>query len=216
MISPRPCDELPWCSRELHAIREESGYHPAIPSLLTTPDAPLAQYAFRRSVLEQARTYSLYPDRIEIEGGMAQTHMLRDVRRVHLKYEHTKQREYYQCFIHTARGRINLRHVDWQGPGDFKDQRATYTPFVMAVLAQLAPLPNVQFRAGSMANFVAALAGIPIMTALGMLALAHHRYGSAALAGLMAGICLIMIGPSRPRRFAPLAPPEDMLPQATQ
>jgi len=182
---------------------------------MTPTDAPLAQYTFRRSVLESARTYSVYADRIVVEGdgGVAQTYLLADVRRVHLKYEHTKQREYYQCFIHTTRGRISLRHVDWRGPMSFEDQRATYTPFVRTLIAQLAAYPDVQFKAGSMANFAGAVLGAPIMAALGLLAIAHDRNGSAALAGLMMGICLLMIRPSRPRRLDPLAPPEDLLPQ---
>lgn len=36
---------------------------------MTETDEPLARYGFRRSVLEEHRTYSLYPDRIVIEGG---------------------------------------------------------------------------------------------------------------------------------------------------
>ena len=182
---------------------------------MSPTDEPLARYFFRRSVLESARTYSVYADRIEIEGGggVPQIYLLCDVRRVHLKYEHTKQREYYQCVIHTARGRISLRHVDWRGPMDFKDQRATYTPFVRTLLAQLEAYPNVQFKAGSMVNFLAAVLGVPIMAGLGLLAMYHDRNGSAALAGLMMGICLLMIRPSRPRRFDPLAPPDDLLPQ---
>ena len=180
------------------------------------PDPPLARYAFRRSVLEQEVTYTLYGDRLVIEGGSAlgpRFHLLSDVRAVRLRYEHSKQREYYQCFIHTKRHRISLRHVHWRGVMDFEDRRATYTPFVKALLAALAPYPGVQFRAGSMANFIGAMIGAPIMAGLLWLCASLGRIGPAILAGFMLGLCLLMLGPSRPRRFDPLAPPADVLPE---
>lgn len=183
---------------------------------MTNPDPPLARYAFRRSVLENELTYTLYGDRLVIENGPLLGpgfHLLSDVRAVRLKYEHSKQREYYQCFIHTKRQRIFLRHVHWRGVMDFEDRRATYTPFVKTLLRELAPYPGVQFRAGSMANFVGAIVGAPIMAGLLVLCATLGRTGSAILAGLMLGICLLMLGPSRPRRFDPLAPPEDVLPE---
>lgn len=177
-------------------------------------DAPLAQYTFRRSILEQHRTYLLYPDRIIVESGEfpAQTYLLADVESVRLKYEHSKQRAYYQCFIRTRRGRIALHHLTWQGFGNFHDLRSTYTPFVRVTLAQLANYPNVQLRAGSRVNFIFAILGVPLMAALAVLAVRFDRNGSATLAMLMMTICLMMIGPSRPRKFDPLAPPDDLLP----
>lgn len=182
---------------------------------MTENDAPLARYGFRRSVLEEHRTYSLYPDRLVIEGGQLglQTYLLGDVQTVHLKYEHTKQREYYQCFIHTKRGRIDLRHVDWVSFGRFQDLRASYTPFVKALLAAVAGVPGVRFRAGSMMNFGCAIAGVPLMAALAFLCFSLGRPGLGIFAALMGGIALLMIGPSRPRKFDPLAPPADLLPE---
>lgn len=182
---------------------------------MTAEEAPLAQYLFRRSVLEQHRTYLLYPDRIVVESGEfpAQTYPLGEVESVRLKYERTKQRAYYQCFIRTRRGRIALHHLSWQSFGKFEDRRAAYTPFVRAVLAQLAQQPNVRFRAGSTANFIGAIAGIPLMAFLAVLAVQFDRSGPAILAGSMLVLCLLMLGPSRPRRFDPLAPPTDLLPE---
>lgn len=178
-------------------------------------EAPIAQYTFRRSVLESGQTYELYPDRIDVTGYNVptRTHPLADVRMVHLKYEHTKQREYYQCFIHTGRGRLSLRHVSWSGFGAFEDRRKTYTPFVRAVLAELAKRPNVRYRAGSMANFVGAVVGAPGMAALTWLCVKLGHMGTAIFAGFMGGLCMLMIGPSRPRQFDPLAPPVDLLPE---
>lgn len=178
------------------------------------PDPPLAQYAFRRSVLEQQVTYTLYRDRLVIEGGLGtQFHLLSNVRAVRLKYEHTKQREYYQCFIHTNRQRIDLRHLHWRGMMDFEDRRASYTPFVKTLLRELAPHPGVQFRAGSMANFIGAIVGAPIMALLLVVCAWLGQIGPAILAGFMFGLCLLMLGRSRPHRFDPLAPPEDVLPE---
>ncbi len=177
-------------------------------------DAPIAQYVFRRSVLESGRTYSLYADRIVVEGHGFGTliYPLEDVRKVHLKYEHTKQREYYQCFIYTKSGRVSLRHVHWESMGKFQDRRATYTPFVRALLAELARRPSVQFKAGSTVNFVAALLGIPLTAALAWWALSLGYTGRAFLALSLGGLCVWMIGPSRPRRLDPLDPPRELLP----
>lgn len=173
------------------------------------------QYAFRRSVLEQERTYSLQPDRIVIEGGglPPQSYLFTEVRKVHLKYEHTKQREYYQCFIHTTRGRIALRHLHYVGFATFEDRRLAYTPFVKALLAALAKVPGVQFRGGSMANFIGAIIGAPVMAGLAWLCFTLDRYFLAFMAAAMGGLALVMIKPSRPRRVDPLAPPEDLLPE---
>lgn len=181
---------------------------------MTEGYAPVAQYTFRRSVLEGERTYTLYPDRIEVAEGELplRRYLLNEVRVVHIKYEHTKQRGYYQCFIRTPDTRLALRHVHWKGAGNFEDRRATYTPFVKALLGELSRFPGVQFKAGSMGNFIAAMIGIPLMTALGVLALSRGLEGRAALAGFMVFLCLVMLRPSRPRRLDPLAPPEDLLP----
>ncbi|HVE70292.1 MAG TPA: hypothetical protein VNI54_02905 [Thermoanaerobaculia bacterium] len=175
----------------------------------------IADYCFRRSVLESGRTYSLFDDRIVIEGMdlQAQTYLLADVQKVHLKYEHTKQREYYECYIHTRRGRISLRHVSYRGFGDFEDRRKTYTPFVKALLAELARVPGVQFQGGSMTNFVGAIVGLPVMLGLTWLCVSLGRYGLGIFAAMMGGLAGIMIAPSKPRRVDPLEPPADLLPE---
>ena len=183
---------------------------------MSIPDPPLARYAFRRSVLEKEIAYTIDGDRLVIENGPLlgpRFHLLSDVRAVRLKYEHSKQREYYECSIQMKRQRIFLRHLHWRGVMDFEDRRATYTPFVKTLLRELAAYPGVQFRAGSMANFIGAIVGAPIMAGLLVLCVLLGRTGSAVLAGFMLGLCLLMLGPSRPRRFDPLAPPEDVLPE---
>jgi hypothetical protein len=188
-------------------------YNRAIPFMTET--APLAQYTFRKSVLEQPRTYSLYADKLVIEGNdlSPRIYYLDEVVRVRLKYEHSKQREYYQCFVQTKRGTVRLHHLSWSGFASFDDQRASYTPFVRALLAQLATQPNVRFRAGSIANFIAAILGLPLMAGMAALAIHFDRSASATLASFMFVLCLMMLGRSRPRRFDPLAPPGELLPE---
>lgn len=173
-------------------------------------DAPIAHYAFRRSVLEQDKSYSLYTDRLVVDGI---PYPLSEIRKVHLKYEHSKQRGYYQCHIHTMRGRIDLRHVHWQSFGSFEDRRASYTPFVKALIAEAAKMPGVEFRAGSLVNFIAAIVGVPLMAGLAWLCVSMGRYAMATLATFFGGLSLIMIEPSRPYRFDPLTPPPSLLPE---
>ncbi len=175
---------------------------------------PLWQYAFRRSALEPEKTYTIYPDRLTVEGAglPIQIYAWSQVRRVHLKYERTKQRAYYQCFIHTDQGRIDLRHVHWQGLLKFEDRRNTYTPFVRALLRELARYPGVRFDAGSLANFIAAIIGVPLMGSLTLLALAVGLILPALLGVFMTVLCLLMLRRSRPRTVEPLAPPADVLP----
>lgn len=175
---------------------------------------PLWQYAFRRSAIEPEKIYTIYPDRLTVEGASlpAQTYTWPQVRRVHLKYERTKQRAYYQCFIHTDQGRIDLRHVHWQGLMDFTDRRNTYTPFVRSLLRELARYPGVRFDAGSRANFVAAIIGVPLMAGLTLLSLAVGLVLPALLGVFITGLCLLMLRRSRPRVVDPLTPPADLLP----
>ncbi len=184
------------------------------PSSQMNAQHPLWQYAFRRSAFEPEKMYTLYADRLTVEGAglPAETYALQQVRRVHLKYERTKQRAYYQCFIHTDRGRVDLRHVHWQGLMNFADRRNTYTPFVRALLRELARYPGVKFDAGSMANFVAAIIGVPLMAVLTLLALAVGLIIPALLGASITVLCLLMLRRSRPRNVDPAAPPAELLP----
>jgi hypothetical protein len=177
-------------------------------------DGAIAQYAFRRSALEQERTYTLFPDRLVVTEGATTllSTPLVAVRRVRLKYEHTKQRAYYQCHLYFGTQRLVLRHVHWQSFGRFEDRRLAYTPFIRALLAQLAPIPNIRYQAGSMANFIAAIVGLPLMATLGVVAFMIGSMVPGVLAIAMIVLCLVMLGPSRPRKLDPLAPPEDLLP----
>lgn len=182
---------------------------------IASPATPaLARYAFRRSILESEKTYTLYPDRLEVaaEGEPASVYPLDRVQSVHLKFERTKQRAYFICHIHTRDGRVSLRHVHWGGVLNFEDRRESYTPFVGALLRALASRPGVHFKGGSLLNFVTALVGLPLMAILGMLAYTAGLWPATALATLMVFICVSLLGRSRPRTFDPADPPADLLP----
>lgn len=184
-------------------------------TLAAPSSAAVVRYSFRRSILESEKTYTLYPDRLEVtaEGEPARVHPLDQVETVHLKYDRTKQRAYFQCFIHTRTDRIALRHVHWGGPMIFQDRRETYTPFVRALLLALADRQRVHFKAGSLLNFVTALVGLPLMLALGLMALAAGLWPATALAALMVFVCLSILPRSRPRSFDPRDPPAALLPE---
>ncbi|HEV3049966.1 MAG TPA: hypothetical protein VGX50_06645 [Longimicrobium sp.] len=179
------------------------------------PAAALASYSFRRGILEPEKTYTLYPDRLEIaaEGQRTEHYPLDHVDTVHLKYERTKQRAYFQCFIHTRQGhRISLRHVHWGGIARFEDRRESYTPFVRAVLQALAGRPGVRFKAGSMLNFIAAILGIPAFAALALLAFSLGSTAPGVFALFMLLLCIPVLRRSRPRSVDPLNPPASVLP----
>lgn len=179
------------------------------------PSTALATYSFRRSILEPEKTYTLYPDRLEVgaEGEPAQRYPLDQVDTVHLKYDRTKQRAYFQCFIHTRSGdRISLRHVHWGGLAIFKDRRETYTPFVRAVLRALAGRPGVTFKAGSLLNFIVALVGIPAFAVLAGLAFSIGLTVPGLFALFMLLLCIPVLRRSRPRAVDPQNPPAALLP----
>ena len=174
----------------------------------------VAQYSFRQSVLEPEKLYTLCPDRLVVEapGRPPEIYDLGSVLRVHLKYNRTKQRGYYECHIRFDRWRLFLRHVHWGGPMSFEDRSASYTPFVRALLRQLGNYPHVEMKAGSMLNFIGAIVGVPLFLALGALTISMQRWTSTGLAALLLMLCLVSISRSRPRRFTGDSPPADLLP----
>jgi hypothetical protein len=176
--------------------------------------APIASYSFRRSILEPEKTYTLYADRVEVaaDGERPRVYPLDQVEGVHLKFDRTKQRAYFQCLVHTAGGRVSLRHVHFAGIANFDDRRATYTPFVRALLLALAQRPGVHFRAGSLLNFVTALVALPLLAVLGVVALTMDRMAPAAFAAFLAFICVSVLRRSLPRGFDPRDPPAALLP----
>lgn len=67
-----------------------------------------------------------------------------------------------------------------------------------------------------MLNYGCAIVGLPLMLGLTWICVSLGRYALAIFAAIMGGVALLMIGPSRPRRLDPLAPPTELLPQSRQ
>lgn len=177
--------------------------------------ASVAQYSFRRSILESEKTYTLYPDRLEIqgEGSPPEVHALAQVEKVHLKYDRTKQRSYYNCFIHTAGRRVALRHVHFAGIARFEDRRETYTPFVRALLQAVAQQnPRATLKSGSLVNFIMCIVFLPVVVGVGVLAWSLGSWAGALTMAFFALLCLSMIPRSRPRIVDPANPPANVLP----
>ncbi|HEX6368142.1 MAG TPA: hypothetical protein VF006_04380 [Longimicrobium sp.] len=180
-----------------------------------TPSTAVAQHAFRRSILEPEKTYTLYPDRLEIrgEGSPPEVHALAQVEKVHLKYDRSKQRAYYNCFIHTPGRRVSLRHVHFGGIGRFQDRRESYTPFVRALLQAVARQnPHATLRAGSLFNFVMCIILLPLLAGVGLLAFTLNSWAGALGMAFLALMCISMIPRSRPRTVDPADPPANVLP----
>jgi uncharacterized MAPEG superfamily protein len=181
-----------------------------------TPSTAISQYAFRRSILESEKTYTLYPDRLEIQAeGTVQPEVYRlaQVDKVHLKYDRSKQRSYYSCFIHTPARKVAIRHVHFAGIARFEDRRETYTPFVRAVLQAVAQQnPRATLKAGSLATFIMCIVLLPMLIAVGVLAYTLDSWGGVLTMAFFALMCIGMIPRSRPRTFDPANPPSNVLP----
>lgn len=180
-----------------------------------TPAAPLAQHSFRRGVLEKEKTYTLYPDRLEItrEGVAPEVHSLAEVDAVHLKYERSKQRQYYFCTVRTGRGKIVLRHLHFAGIARFEDRAATYTPFVRALLLAVAQQnPRATLKSGSLFTFIALIVLLPVVLGVAVLAWSLNSVRGVLTMAFIALLCIGMIPRSRPRVVDPANPPADVLP----
>jgi hypothetical protein len=180
-----------------------------------TPANAVAQYTFRRSILEKDKTYTLYPDRLEIhgEGSRPEAYELAQVETVHLKYERSKQRAYYNCFIHTRAKTISLKHVHFGGIGRIQDQSETYTPFVRALLQAVAQQnPRATLKAGSLFNFIMCILLFPFVVGVGVLAWTLGSWAGALTMAFFALMCIGVIPRSRPRTVDPANPPANVLP----
>lgn len=179
------------------------------------PSTAVARYAFRRSILESEKTYTLYPDRLEItsEGAAPEVHRLAQVDTVHLKYDRSKQRSYYNCFIHTPGKKVALRHVHFAGIARFEDRSATYTPFVRALLAAVAQQnPRATLKAGSLFNFIMCIVLLPFLVGVGILAYTLGSWAGVLTMAFFAVMCIGVIPRSRPRTVDPANPPANVLP----
>jgi hypothetical protein len=192
---------------------------------MTTVDEhlPIAEYSFRRSLLESERQFRLYPDFIVVESEKAGRRRvpLDCIQEVNLLRHCTRQRDYYQCRLRTdTGGEVFLQHLHVRGILDFEDRSSAYVAFVRALLSVLARnARRVEFRSGSAADFTAVLLYLVFVTllVLGLVANAVLLPTIPAWLMLPVGVYLIWrwgarLGPALPRNFHPAAPPPSVLP----
>jgi hypothetical protein len=176
----------------------------------------LSVYAFRRSVVEKERTFTLHPDAIVITTpGLKDARIpLVAVRKVHLHFHRTKQRDYYQCSLKLEDGRtLLLQDQHWKGFADFESRSATFTPFIRALHEALLPYrDNIRFESGSLGAFIGALIMTPVTVGLLLVALwAGLWLVALGLAAVVLSL-LPIVPRSRPRPYQPGSPPEKLLP----
>jgi hypothetical protein len=179
------------------------------------PPLVLASHAFRSTIGSPELTYTLYPDALVVTSehpGPPAVYPLASIRRVHLKYDRGKVRQYFWCVIHTERGKLTLRHSHFAGLANVEDRRASYTPFVLRLLQQVQGNPGVRFTAGSWGNFIGLLVLLVPMALLIVFAASIGRVGTALAAGVLALVALLNLGRMRPRTFTADAPPRGLLP----
>jgi hypothetical protein len=177
---------------------------------------PIATHAFRRSVLEPERWFSLHPEELVVfsAGQDAKRIPLTAIRKVHLRFHRTKQRGYHQCRITLENGQtVFLQDMHWAGFGQFEAHGATYTAFVRALHEALLPhRDRVQFKSGSLTTFILTLLMAPVVGGALVLAL-MAAFWVAALGLAVVLLTLLSLLPSaRPRSYPPETPPADLLP----
>lgn len=185
---------------------------------MTAPAAAteaLAQHSFRSGIQDTEKTYTLYPDRLEItqQGAASVVHDLSQVRKVHLKYDRGEARTNYRCLIDSPnRRRLTIHSKHFAGIANIQDRRETYTPFVRALLLAVSRNPGVQLKAGSIPNFIAALLFTPVLALLAAIAAMLQSWWIALALGFLTLTCLTMIPRTRPRTVDPANPPANVLP----
>jgi len=186
-----------------------------MPMETQAPAVPiLARHVFRAGIGEPERMYTLLPDRLVVESPAhpPMWYDLAELRRVQLKYDRGKARQYWFTIIDTDRGQLRIRHSHFAGLANVEDRRATYTPFVLQLLAQLERYPNVQMTSGSMFSFVGLLLLIPLIVIIGAFALSIGRTDAVIVTGVMMLVLLLNLGKYRPRTITAAAPPRGLLP----
>jgi hypothetical protein len=187
-----------------------------LPDAAPAAPAPLARYAFRRSALEQERTFTLHPGELVITtpGEPMERLPLTAIREVHLHFHRTKYRDYYQCRLRLESGRkVFLHDQHWAGFAEFEARGATFTPFIHALHQALLPhRDRVRFRAGSLATLIATLIGTFLMAGVGLVALVAGAWLVLLVAAVSLFALLPILPRSRPRDYLPESPPTALLP----
>jgi len=160
---------------------------------------------------------------IKIEPGGAARFPYASITEVRLSFDPTRfDTRRYRCDVRSSDGAGTLWSTHFAGVGDFEERAATYTPFVRALVARVAAVnPNCTFRAGT--RPLAYWAGQLFLLAMAILAIGViAMVGGSALSEVTWGKIFVVLGliplafnyarKNRPRRFAPDAIPDDMLP----
>lgn len=178
---------------------------------------PIAQFSFRRSILESEKRFRLFPTAIAVDDENREPFWvpLSGIHDVHLRLFRTRNRDYYQCRIRSSQAPdVFLQHVHFRAPLVFEDRRGAYTPFVRALLAALAPhAGRVRLHSGSFGTFIGSILATVVMAAILGVALLLQWWLVSVLAAIVLWRVATLIGRSRPRHFTPDAPPPGLLPE---
>jgi hypothetical protein len=178
--------------------------------------AALAEYRFRRSALEPARSFALHPGYIEVAGEDIHHYVpLTDVRQLHLRFVRTRQRDYHQCRVRVADGSVLfLQNVDYRGIAKFEKQSVAYSAFVTALHRALLPhRDQVIFRSGSATTYIATILAVVILSLVLVASLTGGLWLLCLALAATIFVLLPIIPRSRPRLYRPEHIPRDMLPK---
>jgi hypothetical protein len=193
-------------------------------------DAGPPIYVARANVLEYEAIWRLGQHELELQGGPTAGPDVvlrfpdRDIVGVRLSYAPSRvDGARYRCDLTMRSGRrLAILSTHYAGVADFEDRAATYTPFVRALIARVAPAnPAARFRSGgTLAGYWTQHLFLLAMVALLVFVLAAIGFAplsesSWAKFFIILGFIPLMILYSRknwPRRFTPNAIPQDVLP----
>src|SRR5262249_24471179 len=152
---PRPMG-IPFCRGRItiHKEKNVSNFEQVVdranePLLTVLPapavkaqDRPIAEHACRWPLIGAEQWFTLFPDYLVIASDRDATWRipLADIDHVHLRLFWAKDRTHYLCDLYTVDGyKVSVSNMHFQGYFNHQDRRATYTPFVRALLERLAP-----------------------------------------------------------------------------
>ncbi len=201
---------------------------PAMPTALPAdqpPAAPLASYAQTPRPYGRELRFALFPDALEVDDQRRTTRIpLAEVVAARLTYEprNTMTRGFRLRLIFANRRSVSFTNYSWRSLVETENRAVEFRAFLAALLPAIAQAnPDCAFQAGRSRPvwiaLVVATAGMLI--GLGWIlarALPQASFGAGALlvafAAAFAWIATDMAARNRPRRFAPDAPPADLLP----
>jgi len=162
---------------------------------------------------------------IRIEKGGAARFPYAAMAELRLSYDPTRfDTRRYRCDVRLANGeRGTLWSTHFAGVAEFEDRAATYTPFVRALVAQVAAAnPKCSFRAGTrplaywsgqLFLLAMAIAAVWVLALVGGSALSEVTWTKLFIVIGLIPLALVYARKNRPRIFQPTAIPPDVLPE---